>query len=217
MTNSMSTVSLDEVLADYANASLEFDAKVLQTFIKKYPEHADALQRYAQVQLTSVPATADEVENELLSDEEMLPQQSRLLQRMQQLRGQPSASDLEQASSKIASISGERATQAATVAVFGSYEHGEDLLLLSITDSPSEVRGIPEWFCEGLGSHIGVPALVVQASLALRMAQPARSQRYSAKNKPTEFKPITWEQAVEECITDEAIKRSILERPSHSS
>ena len=56
--------NLDEVLADYANASQEFDAKVLNTFVKQYPQHADALHRYAQVQLTSVPATAEDVENE---------------------------------------------------------------------------------------------------------------------------------------------------------
>ncbi|TDQ83478.1 hypothetical protein [Paraburkholderia silvatlantica] len=215
MTNTKRTASLDEVLADYANASPEFDAKVLRTFVEQYPEHAGALQRYAQVQLTSVAATADEVENEPLSDEEMLPLQSKLLQRMQQLRGAPSASDLQQASSKLASISGEKATQAAAAAVFGSSEHGEDLLLLSITESASGAQHVPDWFYEELGSHLSLSATVIQASLGSRL-QPTGLQRFSTRGKPAESPPVTWEQAVEDCITDDAVKRAILERSSRT-
>ncbi|WP_157641993.1 hypothetical protein [Burkholderia ubonensis] len=215
MTNTKRTASLDEVLADYAHASKEFDAKVLRTFLEQHPEHAGALQRYAQVQLTSVPATTDEVDNEPLTEEEMLPLQSKLLQRMQQLRGAPSASELEQASSKLASISGERATQAAATAIFGSWEHGEDLLLLSITESASGAHHVPDWFYEELGSHLGLTATAIQASLDSRI-QPTRLQRFSTRGKPAESPQITWEQAVEDCITDDAVKRSILERSSRS-
>ena len=100
MTNSKRTASLNDVLANYAHASQEFDAKVLQDFIERHPEHARSLQRYAQVQLSSVPATPDEVDSEPLSDEEMLPRQSKLLQSMQQLRGNPSASDAAAAAHK---------------------------------------------------------------------------------------------------------------------
>jgi len=215
MTNITRTASLDEVLADYANASPEFDATVLSSFIKQYPEHAGALRRYAQVQLTSVPATPEEVQNELLSDEEMLPLQSKLLQRMQAERGTSSVSDLAMASSRIASISGEKATLAAAVAIFGSSEHGEDLLLLTITESDSGVTHVPDWFYESFGSHIGMPATVVQASLGSRL-QSSGLQRFSARGKPTELAPIAWEQAVEDCITDDGVKRSILERLSRS-
>ena len=52
------------VLADYERASQAFDAKVLQTVINEYPQHADALRRYAHVQLTFVPATTEEIERE---------------------------------------------------------------------------------------------------------------------------------------------------------
>jgi hypothetical protein len=211
MTNSKRTASLDEVLADYAHASPEFDAKVLQTFIEKYPEQAGALQRYAQIQLTSVPATAEEADSEVLSDEEMLLQQSKLLQCMQKLRGDPSASDLAHARSKLSSISGEQATRAATVAIFGSCEHGEDLLFLSVTDSPSEVQDVPGWFYERLGSHLEVPPAAIVATVASRR-RPSRLLRFSTREKPAESPPITWKQAVEECITDSAIQRSILER-----
>ena len=213
MNNSKRTASLDEVLADYANASPEFDVKVLQTFIEQYSEFAGALQRYAQLQLSSLPATAEEVDIERLSDEAMLPAQSKLLQRMQQLRGDPSPSDLSQASSKLSSISGETATQAAAVAVFGSCEHGEDLLLISVTEAPSTMQGVPAWFYQVLGSHLEVPAAVIQASIASR-TQLAGLQRFSAKEKPAESPPITWEQAVEDCITDDAVKMSILGRSS---
>jgi hypothetical protein len=212
MTNSKRTASLDEVLADYAHASQEFDAKVLQAFIDKYPEHARALQRYAHIQLTSMPATPDEVDEESLSDEEMLPRQSKLLQRMQQLRRVPSASDASEAAGKLASISGEQAMRAAAIAVFGSCEHGEDLLLLSITESVAEVRGVPDWFYEELGTQVGAAPAALIAGMAMKRQQPAGLQRFSAKGKPTEPPPMTWEQAVEDCITDDAVKNAILKR-----
>lgn len=211
MTNSKRATNLDEVLADYAHASQEFDAKVLKAFIDKYPEHARALQRYAHIQLTSVPATLNEVDFEALSDEEMLPRQSKLLQRMQQLRGMPSASDASEAAGRLASISGEKAMQAAAISVFGSWEHGEDLLLLSVTDSTSEVRGVPDWFYERLGSHVGSTPAALIAGIAMKRQQPAALQRFSSKEKLKEPPPITWEQAVEDCITDEAEKNAILE------
>jgi len=216
MTNIKHSASLDDVLDDYAHASQEFDAKVLKTFIEKYPEHARALQRYAQIQLTSVPANPEEVDNESLSDEEMLPRQSKLLQRMQQLRSNPSASDVAEATSKLATITGEKALQGATVAVFGSYEHGEDLLLLSIMEATPEVRGVPDWFYEELGKHVHFNPAALRAGYALKWQQPAGVQRFSAKEKPAEYSPIPWEQAVEECITDDAVKKAILERTRRS-
>ena len=216
MTNSKRTASLNDVLANYAHASQEFDAKVLQDFIERHPEHARSLQRYAQVQLSSVPATPEEVDSEPLSDEEMLPRQSKLLQRMQQLRGNPSASDAAEAARKLASISGEKAMQAATVAVFGSCEHGEDLFLLFVMDSASEVRDVPNWFYEELGAHVRVAPAALQAGIALRRQQPANFPRFSANEKPTEPQSITWEQAVENCITDDAMKKAILERAKRS-
>jgi hypothetical protein len=42
------------------------------------------------------------------------------------------------------------------------------------------------------------------------------AQRFSAKVKPAEPPSITWEQAVEDCITDDAVKTAILERSKRS-
>lgn len=211
MTNSKRAAGLDEVLADYAHAAQDFDSKVLQTFIEKYPEHGRALQRYAQVQLTSVPATREEVESESISDDEMLPLQSKLLQRMQALRGAPTAADSTEAAKRLASISGDAATRAATIAIFGTCDHGEDLLLLSVTDAPSDIEGVPDWFYKSLGAHVGLPSPAIQAGMALKR-QPLGLQRHSSKTKPVKQSPMTWEQVVNECISDEAIKRTILDR-----
>jgi len=213
MTNTKRTASLDEVLADYAHASQKFDAKVLQAFIDKYPEHARALQRYAHVQLTSMPATPDEIDRELLSDEEMLPRQSKLLQRMQQLRHTPSASE---AVKKLDSISGERALRAAAIDIFGSNEHGEDLLLLAIIESETEVSGVPEWFYESLGAHVkAIPAALIQG-MAMKRQSVGLQQRFSAKEKPTESVSVSWEQIVEDCIFDDTTKNAILKRSASS-
>lgn len=212
MINSKHTASLDEVLVDYGRASQEFDAKVLQAFIDKYPEHVRALQRYAHIQLTSIPATPEEVDSESLSVEEMLPRQSKLLQRMQQLRDAPLASDVSEAVGKLTSISGEQAMQATAIAVFGSCEHGEDLLLICITDSASEVRGVPDWFYKELSSRFGVTSAGLIAGMEMKRQQAIGRQRFSAKEKPVEPPSLTWEQAVEECITDDTVKKAILQR-----
>lgn len=216
MTNSKLTASLDEVLAEYARVSQEFDAKLLQAFIEKYPEHAMPLQRYAQIQLTSVPATPEEIDSEMLTYEEMLPQQSKLLQRMQQMRGLPSPSEAAAAVEKLAAISGEKAVGDVAVAVFGSSEHGEDLLIVSVTDASSEVSGVPPWFYEGLGDYVGIAPVALVKGLEMKRQQRTGLQRFSTKDKPAEAPPVTWEQLVEDCISDESAKRAILERSERS-
>jgi hypothetical protein len=212
MTNSNSAASLDEVLAEYAHAAEEFDSSVLQTFIDKYPQHSRELQRYAHIQLISVRASQDEIDNEQVSDDEMLPRQSRLLQRLQQLRGMPSAVGASKALKALATISGEKALQAAATAIFGSCERGEDLLLLRIVDSPSEVQDVPNWFLESLGEHIHATPPAVIAAMSMRRQQSQHPLRFSAKNKPEASRAITWEEAVQECVTDESVKRAILAR-----
>lgn len=91
MSNSKRTMTLDDVLASYTLAAPAFDAKVLQALVNEHPEHASALRRFAQLQLTSVPATPEEVEQEAVNDDELLPLQSKILQKMQALRGVPSS------------------------------------------------------------------------------------------------------------------------------
>ena len=217
MINSKHTVDLDEVLDLYARASKAFDAKVLHDFISKYPEHTKPLQRYAQVQLTFKQPTREEVEAEHLTDEEMLPQRSKLLQRMQQLRGRPSPSEVAEASKKLAAVSGESGVANAAKAVFLSAGHGEDLLFVSVVDSTSRVDGVPDWFHEKLGNHVGSPAAhVVQAIVAKRQQQHRGHQRFSAQDKLAEVPPVTWEQLVEDCITDEEVKKQIVERTERS-
>lgn len=210
MTKIKQSENLDSILDDYALASQEFSAEVLKSFIEKYPEHARALQRYAQVQLTSVPATSEEIMNEPLDEGEMLPRQSKLLQRMHELRDNASEQGVSEVAGKLAAISGEKALMEATIAVFGSCDHGEDLLLLSILGSGSEVRGVPDWFYDGLGRHVRADPSLLRASNESNWRKTV-GQRYSAKEKPTESLPLTWEEAIEECITDDMAKKAILE------
>jgi hypothetical protein len=219
------TADLETVLDEYAHASEDFDAEVLNAFLQKYPEHASALHRYAQVQLTFAQPTREEVEEEELSDEEMLPLQSKLLQRLQQLRaeGPPSdvasddngSDDAAMASEKLAAISGEGLAGVAQ-RVFSSAEHGEDLLLLALIDTPSGITGIPNWFAKELGGALACPPGAIVQALALKRQRPAQVQRFSAKEKPTDSPPIGWRQLVEDCITDEVAKKTILERTERS-
>lgn len=216
MINSKPTAELDQVLEEYALASEAFDAQVLHRFIQKYPAHAQPLRRYAQVQLTFVQPTSEEVGAEELTAKEMLPQQSKLLQRMQQLRGTASSADVAAVDEKLAAISGETQVLKVAQAIFTSADHGEDLLLVSVTDSSSPVKGVPSWFYEGLGKSIGCsPTAIIQA-LAMKRPQHFGAQRFSTQDKLAEPPPITWEQLVEDCISDEEVKKKILERAERS-
>lgn len=210
------TAELDRVLEEYALASEGFDATVLNIFLGKYPEYAAALRRYAQVQLTFVQPTREEVEAEELTDAEMLPQQSKLLQRMQQLRGSVSSEDVDAASRKLSGISGEVQLLEVSQVVFGSSDHGEDLLLVSVTDSPVPIDGVPDFFYEGLGHYVGhAPPVVVQA-LARQRQAPFGAQRFSTQGKPAAPPPVTWKKLVEDCISDDEAIRKILERSERS-
>lgn len=210
MTIKSRTVSLDDVLADYAREAREFDAQVLQRYISQYPDHALALQRYAQVQLSSAPATPEAIEAEDTPDEEMLPQQSQLLRRMQHLRQGPSAADVEEATKRLDGIVGRQATEAAAAAVFDSVEHGEDDLFLCIVEHPGAVD-VPDWVHGRLGGHLRVPPPALVAAMAKRRPAP-RAQRHSAADRLSEAEPIPWRQAVLNCITDAEVQNDLLSR-----
>lgn len=210
------TAELDRVLEEYALASEDFDATVLNSFLGKYPEHAAALRRYAQVQLTFVQPTREEVEAEELTDEEMLPRQSKLLQRMQQLRADPSPAEVAATVEKLATVSGEERVCEVARAIFSSADHGEDVLLISLLDPASPVTGVPIWVTGELGRAIEVPSPAVIAALARGRSHRVSGQRFSTQGKPEDPPPITWEELVEQCIFDEDTKRKILERSERS-
>lgn len=200
---------LDQVLASYADASEDFDARVLHDYIQRYPQFADALNRYAQIQLSSVRATTEEIAETDLSDEELLPMQSKLLQSLQQLRAtRGSEDDGKEAANKLANIKGAKAIDAAVVAVFGSVDHGEDDLFLLVTERAPTPSDVPDWVYSALGRHLGVSSVGARAGIANRW----EAQRFSAQNKPVNAPPLSWEQAVEQTITDEAAKQAILRR-----
>ena len=209
------TESLDEILANYRDASETFDPKVLHDFLQRYEEHADALNRYAQVQLSSLRATPAEVAEVELSDEEMLPMQSKMLERLQQQRAAAipaSASnggDAQAVSSGLGTISGNKAIEAATVAVFGACNHGQDDLLLLVMEPPGVVD-VPEWVYSGLAAHVNIPKSSLQAGLRSRMA--AGAQRFSSAGKPADTEALTWEQAVQQAITDHSTQQAILRK-----
>ena len=207
--NTNHSEGLDQVLASYVEASDEFDARVLHDYIRRYPQFADALNRYGQVQLSSVRATAEEIADTDLSDEELLPMQSKLLQRLQQLRApMGNQEDAKQAASKLAAIKGAKAIDAAAMAVFGGIDHGQDDLFVLVTERTPGPNDVPEWVYSDLGRHLGVSSAGLRAGIASRW----EAQRFSAPDKPINAGPLTWEEAVEQTITDEATKQAILRR-----
>lgn len=178
--------TLDEVLAEYSSATEGFDAHVLQEFVERYPDFAAALHRYAQVQLSSLRASPDEIAAEPLSIEDLEP-----------LRG----------TKKLEAISGEQGIRAAAVAVFGACRHGEDMLLILVKDTG--IKDAPGWVYDRLAKYVDAPAPVVRRALPLRL-HGQHAQRYSAQGKPIEGTALTWAEAVASCISDEETRRILI-------
>lgn len=209
----ISSASLDEVLTRYVNQASEFNPEVLQRLIDQYPQHADALRRYAHVQLVSLPATPEEIEREGTPDEELLPMQSKLLLRMQLLRAASSAEQLHEAEKKLAAIKGKQAISEATHAVFGGTKSGETALFLCVIDPPG-VHDAPGWFSEALATHMRSQVAAVQLALTKRQSGRGRIrlQKFRARERPKDTGPRSWSQAVAETITDSAVRERILRR-----
>jgi hypothetical protein len=208
MNTSKNTESLDEVLAAYAEASESFDAKVLNDFIQRFSQFKDALNRYAQVQLSSVRASADEISAVELADNEMLLLQSKVLMRLQQLQNPaPPADELNDVVARLSRIKGNRAIRAATIAVFGSDQDGQDDLFLLVIEPPG-VKDAPDWFFRNLGNHISAAPEVVRKGIARGMS--ASAQHFSVQEKPLITEQLSWSVAIDKAITDAAAKRSIL-------
>jgi hypothetical protein len=204
------SASLDEVLASYATKAADFNAEVLQSFINEYPQYAEPLRRYAQVQLSSVSATPEEVDQEATPDHEMLPMQSKLLLRMQQLRRELSAGDIKDAANKLDTLKG-RSIQAAARAVFGDTEAGQAALFLCVVEAPG-VKDAPEWFNDSLGAYLDCKSAAIPPAIIQRHSGSGRIslQKFSAMNRPKNSQPRLWSDAVEETITDPAIKTRLL-------
>ncbi len=175
--------TLDDVLAEYANAAQGFDAKALQDLVDRYPDYAPALHRYAQIQLSSVRATASEIAAEEVPAAEV---------RAEFL-----------AAKKLERISGEQGLRAAATAVFGACRHGEDMLLMLIKDSG--ITDVPAWILERLAKYIDMPLSLIRQSLPLQ----AHAQSY--KGKPAKSAPASWADAVKACISDEETQRNLLD------
>jgi len=209
-----SSASLDEVLAGYARQASDFNPEVLQRFIDEYPQHADALRRYAQVQLASRPATPEEIEREETPDGELLPMQSRLLLRMQELRAAaPTEEDVRGAQKRLASIKGKQALHDASRAVFGGIDCGEPSLFLCVIEPPG-VRDAPGWFSDSLAAHLESRVAAVRVAIARRQSGEGilRLQKFSARERPKDAAPLLWRQAVAETITDALVRDRILKR-----
>jgi hypothetical protein len=184
--------SLDDVLAEYANAAEGFDAKLLQELVDRYPHHAPALHRYAQVQLASARAEENEIAAEVLSASVMPALRDRLRERMGSL-----------VTKKLEEISGEQGLRTAATAIFGACQHGEDMLLMLIKDSG--IRDVPGWVFDRLAKYVDVPLSMIRQALPLQ----AHAQSY--RGKPTKSAPVSWAEAVAACIADEETRRSLLD------
>ena len=204
------SASLDAVLASYATQARDFNAEVLQSFIDKYPHYAEPLRRYAQVQLVSIPATVEEVEQEDTPDREMLPMQSKLLLRMQQLRRDPSTEEIKDAAKKLDALKGQ-SIQTAARAVFGALEAGQARLFLCVIEAPG-VKDTPEWFSDSLGSYLDCSSAALRHAIARRHAGGGAIslQRFSATVRPKITPSRSWSEAVEETIKDPVTKAQLL-------
>src|ERR1700722_12066234 len=90
----------DAVVQAFADASMTFDAQILNAYVDAYPEHADRLKSYAQVWLMASRASTQEIWSQIPNDE-MLRAQSRLLMVWEQACEPSETNDVDEAARRL--------------------------------------------------------------------------------------------------------------------
>jgi hypothetical protein len=196
----------DAVVQAFADASVKFDAQVLNAYLDAYPEHADRLKSYAQVWLMSSCASAQEITDQEIPVQEMLRAQSRLLMIWEQACELSETEDVEEAARRLDEFAGDEGLRTLTRSLLGSEDEAEDILVMEYLDPG--LREEPASIRLRLAKRIRCPVELVPYALARHRAQP--HTHFSATDKP-ECPPIrTWAEAVKELPVGEQRKMELL-------
>lgn len=207
------TISLEQVLREYSDASENFDENILDKYLNLYPEYADRLRNYASVWLMSRFATPEEIAGEAVPDEKMLPMQSRLLSRLHNIKN--SNDQTEEVDVIIERLKDIKGTQFDFVAreVLGKFESEEEELLLAEYIDPGLVEE-PLWVKERLGHFL--ECLTELVPLALVKYRSQVLHHYSANGKPVKKNIRSWVEAVESLSISHERKQTLLSSDSES-
>jgi hypothetical protein len=196
----------DAVVQAFADASMTFDAQILNAYLDAYPEHADRLKSYAQVWLISSRASTQEIWSQAIPDEEMLRAQSRLLMVWEQACEPSETDDVAEAARRLDEFAGEEGLRVLTRSLLKSEDESEDILVVEyldpgLKDEPASIR-------RRLAESIRCPARLVPNTLARHREQP--HTHFSAKDKPECPSLRTWAEAVKELPVSEQRKAELL-------
>lgn len=196
----------DAVVQAFADASMTFDAQILNAYLDAYPEHADRLKSYAQVWLMSSRASAQEIWDQEIPDDEMLRAQSRLLM-VWELACEPhDTNDVDEAARRLDQFAGDDGLRTLTRSLLGSEDATEDILVMEyldpgLTEEPASIR-------RRLAERIRCPMDLVPQALAQHRAQP--QTHFSARDKPECPPTRTWAEAVRDLPVSEQRKAELM-------
>lgn len=201
------TVSLDDVLHEYSDASENFDADILDEYINRYPEYADRLRNYASVWLMSRCATPEEIASEVVPEQEMLKTQSRLLSRLHSMKESNNRTEeVGVVIERLKNIKGTQEFDRVAQIILGDFESDDEELLIEEYIDPGLVKE-PFWIKERFGEVLECSPELVPIALVEYRSQV--SHHYSANGKPAKIKPRNWIDAVESLSISQARKKML--------
>jgi hypothetical protein len=201
---------LSEVLYALALAMPVPDAKTLDDFVRKYPQHADALTEFAVDLALEPDAEGDEEDDVAAASDEVSPAVSRAISHFQQVSYELEKSSgpgaAEAVANPFASLSRDRFREYAETLGANS------VFVMKLRDRQLEPDTVipRSGFCRLAAEGMGISVDVVIAHLRAQPAMPAH-QRFKADEKPSMPKRETFEEAVRNSGLTPEQQRRLLE------
>jgi hypothetical protein len=199
-------MTADAVVQAFADASVEFDAGILNSYLATYPQFGDRLKEYVQVWLMSIRATPQEIADQEISPGQVLKAQSRLLAAWESAWAGKVGNDAGEVAKRLDEFSGEKGLGELRSVLLKSADPQEDALVIEYLDPGLKCE--PRWINRRLADRLRCPPALVPAALLIHRGQ--QPTHYSAKEKPHETSLRTWAEAVAELPVSEARKSELL-------
>ena len=199
----------DAVVQAFSDASMEFDADILDAYLKTYPDYEERLKSYAQVWLMSVPAAADDIADTAVPADRMLRAQSRMLMAWESGFTAPEAADPAEAAKALGQFAGDQGLKNLTSVLFDSEDEDEGALAMEYLDMG--LSKVPRRIDERLAGRIGCSVAYVAQAMATYRSQAQSQTHYSARDKPEVARRRTWAEAVNDLPVSDERKKELLQ------
>ena len=199
----------DAVVQAFAHASEDFDADILDAYLKEYPHHAERLKSYAQVWLMSRRASPDEIAETTVPADRMLRAQSRMLMAWEQSTAETGTVDFAAAAAVFHQFSGGDGLKSLAQILLDSMDDDESVLAVEYLDIG--LKNVPVRREKRVANKVGIPFELLPQAMAKYRSLGQAQTFHSARDKPLIVPLRSWEEAVADLPVSEERKKELLQ------